>query len=236
MAQMTRTGALAASVLVVLAVAVSGCSGHSTPAATGHKKLAAAHQSASGSAGYLTTNMPGVKYDKASRTYLVDCSVAQCTEQAGAGPSGSTCLLPSTGMQICSLRFQAEQTPAPAATPSLIPLCQMGYVNIPAGSGVDVSQKTFQLSAPVPDTADGYDLADYEAMRIKLTAIGGDIQVNEVTVIFYTSSGQEISSGTANVGELIAADQTLTFLYDESEGSSLNPPAGAATCQVVSYQ
>ena len=34
-------------------------------------------------------------------TYYVNCSVAQCTTVPGAGPFGTTCSEPSTGMQLC---------------------------------------------------------------------------------------------------------------------------------------
>jgi hypothetical protein len=110
----------------------------------------------------------------------------------------------------------------------------MGYVNIPAGSGVAVQEEKFQLTPPKPDTADGYSLADYEAMQISIT-VNQDTTINSVTVIWYRSSDEEISSGTVDIGQLIAAGQTLTYVYDESMGSDPNPPAGATTCTEPYY-
>lgn len=112
--------------------------------------------------------------------------------------------------------------------------CVMGYVNIPAGSGVAVQEKTFQLTPPKPDTAAGYSLSDYEAMQISIT-VNQDTTINSVTVIWYRSSDEEISSGTVDIGQLIAAGQTLTYVYDESMGSDPNPPAGATTCTEPYY-
>lgn len=128
-----------------------------------------------------------------------------------------------------------EPAPPPAATPALEQDCQMGWVNIPAGSGTAVQDKKFQLTAPVPDTADGYDLGDYEAMRVSLTAEGQDFTVSQVMVVFYDAAGNELSSATASIGEVITEGQTVRFVFDESMGSSPNPPAGAATCNVISY-
>jgi hypothetical protein len=126
---------------------------------------------------------------------------------------------------------------AASAPPSASPVsatCHMGYVNIPVGSGVAVSEKKFQATAPVPDTADGYSLADYEAMQVIVSA-AQDEQVSNLTVVWYTASGQEISSGTLDIGDLITAGQSLTFTWDESMGSDPNPPAGAATCTIPSW-
>ena len=109
----------------------------------------------------------------------------------------------------------------------------MGYVNIPAGSGEPVSAKTFQTDPPVPDAADGYSLADYEAMQVVVSATQ-DEQVSNLTVVWYTASGQEISSGTLDIGDLITAGQSLAFTWDESMGSDPNPPPGAATCTILS--
>jgi hypothetical protein len=79
---------------------------------------------------------------------------------------------------------------APPASSLVSATCHMGYVNIPAGSDVAVSEKKFQATAPVPDTADGYDLADYEAMQVTVSATQ-DTQVSNLTVVWYTASGQE---------------------------------------------
>lgn len=110
----------------------------------------------------------------------------------------------------------------------------MGYVNIPAGSGVAVQDKKFQLTPPKPDTADGYSLSDYEAMQVSIS-VSQDATIGSVTVVWYGSSGQEISSGTVAIGQLIAAGQSLSFLYDESMESDPNPPAGATTCTAPYY-
>jgi hypothetical protein len=110
----------------------------------------------------------------------------------------------------------------------------MGWVNEPEGSGIAVSQKTFQLTAPTPDTAYGYTLADYEAMRITITA-SRIVTVNSLTVVWYRPSGQEISSGGVSIGQVITAGQSLAFLFDESMGTSPNPPPGAATCSVIGW-
>jgi len=110
----------------------------------------------------------------------------------------------------------------------------MGYVNIPAGSGEAVSEKTFQLTAPVPDIADGYDLSDYQATQVAVS-VTQDTQVSSLTVVWYTSSGQEISSGTLDIGNLITTGQSLTFTWDESMDRSPNPPKGAATCTIVNW-
>ena len=83
-----------------------------------------------------------------------------------------------------------------------------GYVNIPADSGVAVSEKKFQLSAPVRDSADGYDLSDYEATQVTIS-VTQDTQVTSLSVVWYTSPGQEISSGTLDIGQLITAGQSL---------------------------
>lgn len=120
----------------------------------------------------------------------------------------------------------------------------MGYVNIPAGSGLAVSQKTFQLTAPssaemnasILNGGGGGDtnLADYEAMHVIVSA-AQTTQVDDATVVWYDASGQEISSGSLDLGETIAAGQSLGFTWDESLGSSPNPPQGAATCSIVHY-
>jgi hypothetical protein len=107
----------------------------------------------------------------------------------------------------------------------------MGYVNIPAGSDVAVSQKTFQFSAPTVDTADGYSLSDYEAMQVIVSATQ-DTQVTSLTVVWYDSAGQEIDSASLDIGHLITANNSLTFLYDESLGSDPNPPQNAASCTI----
>jgi len=96
---------------------------------------------------------------------------------------------------------------------------------------VAVSEKKFQLSAPVPDSADGYDLSDYEATQVTIS----DTQVTSLSVVWYTSPGQEISSGTLDIGQLITAGQSLPFTWDESMGSSPNPAQGAATCTIVNW-
>ncbi|HET9966903.1 MAG TPA: hypothetical protein VFQ68_01630 [Streptosporangiaceae bacterium] len=110
----------------------------------------------------------------------------------------------------------------------------MGYVNIPAGSGTAVGEKTFQSDPPAPDTADGYSLADYEAMQVVVSATQAT-QVTSLSVVWYGASGQEISSGTLDIGQLITAGQSLTFTWDESMGSDPNPPQGAATCTIVNW-
>jgi hypothetical protein len=99
---------------------------------------------------------------------------------------------------------------------------------------VAVSEKKFQLSVPLPDTADGYDLSDYEATQVTIW-VTQDIQVTSLSVVWYTSPGQEISSGTLDIGQLITAGQSLPFTWDESMGSSPNPAQGAATCTIVNW-
>jgi hypothetical protein len=62
-----------------------------------------------------------------------------------------------------------------------------------------------------------------------------DTQVTSLSVALYTGPGQEISSGTLDIGQLNTAGQSLTFTWDESMGSSPNPPRGAATCTIVNW-
>jgi hypothetical protein len=137
-----------------------------------------------------------------------------------------------------SFSEQPATSPPPTPTAAAQPVsatCLMGWVNVPAGSGVAVSSKKFRLSAPVPDTADGYSLSNYEAMQVTVSAASQTESVSTLTVVWYGSSGAEIGSGTLDIGQVITAGQSLTFLYDESMGSDPNPPAGASTCSVVSY-
>jgi len=146
---------------------------------------------------------------------------------AGAGAGGG-------GGSAAPAAASAVAASAPPASSPVSAICHIGYVNIPAGSGVAVSEKIFQTAAPVPDTADGYSLADYEAMQVTVSATQ-DTQVSNLTVVWYTASGQEISSGTLDIGQLITAGQSLTFTWDESTGSSPNPPPSAATCTIPSW-
>jgi hypothetical protein len=44
----------------------------------------------------------GVKAGPEPGTYYVDCFETQCTSLPGAGPDGTTCSEPHTGMQLCS--------------------------------------------------------------------------------------------------------------------------------------
>lgn len=133
------------------------------------------------------------------------------------------------GPWVCDPDGPESAPPAPAVNAT----CTMGWVNI-AGSGEPVSVETFALTPPTPDTADGYDLSDYEAMQVTVTATGGTVDVSTLTVVWYADSDQEISSGTVDVSQVITAGQTLTYTYDESVGSDPNPPQGATTCSVVS--
>jgi hypothetical protein len=110
----------------------------------------------------------------------------------------------------------------------------MGWVNIPAGSGTPVQDKRFRLRPPRPNTAFGYSLADYKAMRVTVSA-AETVTVSSLTVVWYTASGQEIRSAGLGIGQVITAGQSLAFVYDESFGSSPNPPLTAATCSVVSW-
>lgn len=218
---MTRAW-LAAIALATLALA--GCSvASANHAATTHHAT--------------TVALPaGVKKGPSSGTYYVNCTIDQCTTAQGAGPFGTTCSQPSTGMAYCSKSLQpvtAATTPPSDSSPVTID-CQMGYVNEPAGSGVSVSQKTFQLSQPQVDTADGYSLSDYEAMQVSID-VQQNITIDTVTVVWYGDGGQEISSGTLGISELITAGQTLSFVYDESMGSDPNPPAGAISCAAPEY-
>lgn len=135
---------------------------------------------------------------------------------------GTTCSTPSTDEQFCSPDLTPSPTTPPQQSGPVTIDCVMGYVNIPAGSGVAVQEKKFQLTPPKPDTADGYSLSDYEAMQISIT-VNQDTTINSVTVIWYGSSDEEISSGTVDIGQLIAAGQTLTYVYDESMGSDPQP-------------
>lgn len=122
--------------------------------------------------------------------------------------------------------------------------CMMGYVNIPAGSGLSADQKTFQANAPssaqmsksIWDGGGGGDtnLADYEAMQVIVSA-SQDTMFSDAVVVWYDTSGKEISSATIYVSQLITAGQSLSFTYDESAGSSPNPPQRAATCNITSY-
>jgi len=155
--------------------------------------------------------------------------LASCGELFGVAPGAGGGGGPAAPAASASALASAPPSASPVST-----TCQMGYVNIPAGSGVAVSEKKFQLSAPVPDTADGYDLANYEAMQVTVSATQ-NTQVTSLTVVWYTAPGQEISSNTLDIGQLITAGQSLSFTWDESIGSSPNPPQGAATCTIVNW-
>jgi hypothetical protein len=220
--------------VAVLATAflAAGCSTTSVRTAGEHGPTATATA--------VKTALPkGVTSGPKPDTYYVNCQVAQCTTLPGAGPFGTTCTLPSTDEQLCGPSVGEPSAPpgvpTAAASPRVSTACLMGYVNIPAGSGVAVQDKRFQFGPPKPDTADGYRLPDYVAMRITITAVGGDFNVGSVEIVWYDASGQEISSGTADIGQLITTGQTLTFVFDESDGSDPNPPADASTCTIVSY-
>jgi hypothetical protein len=215
--------------IIVQATPGAKAAAHANPGGTHH-----AH------AGGHSSLPPGVKAGPSPGTYYVDCSTGQCTTLQGAGPFGTTCTQPSTDMQFCSPSGGPAPTPAPPATsPPVItgPVsisCTMGYVNQPAGSGIPVQQKTFQLNPPQVDTADGYSLSDYVAMQVSVT-VQQDTQVNDATIVWYDPSGNEISSGSVAIGQLITAGQTLNFLYDESTNSDPNPPANATTCTAPYY-
>jgi hypothetical protein len=134
-------------------------------------------------------------------------------------------------------KFSSSAPSAPPSSSAASPVtadCQMGWVNIPAGSGEPVSVKKFRLARPHVDRAFGYSLGDYEAMRITISA-SQTVTVGALTIVWYSRPGAEISSGTADIGQVITAGQSLAFVYDESMGSSPNPPPGAATCSVISY-
>src|SRR6202167_1016127 len=207
-----------------------------TLALAGGSAASAAHQATTTHHATTAALPAGVKKGPSSGTYYVDCSIGQCTTAQGAGPFGTTCSQPSTGMADCLKSLQpvtAATTPSPDGSPVSID-CQMGYVNEPAGSGIAVDQKTFRLSQPQVDTADGYSLSDYEAMQVSIT-VQQNTTIDSVTVVWYGNGGQEISSGTLGISELITAGQTLSFVYDESMGSDANPPAGASSCAAPEY-
>ena len=78
----------------------------------------------------------------------------------------------------------------------------------------------------MPDTADGYDLADYEALRVLVSA-SQDAQVTSLTVVWYTSSGQKISSGTLDIGQLIRWAGAVVHL-GRVDGQQPQPGGAAA--------
>ncbi|MGH3277229.1 MAG: hypothetical protein ACRDNZ_23230, partial [Streptosporangiaceae bacterium] len=100
--------------------------------------------------------------------------------------------------------------------------------------GVAVQDKKFQLTRPKVNTAFGYSLSDYEAIKLSVSVIQ-TVTVNSVIVVWDRADGSEISSASVAIGQLITAGQTLSYVYDESMGSSPNPPPGAATCSVVQW-
>jgi hypothetical protein len=59
-------------------------------------------------------------------------------------------------------------------------------------------------------------------MQVSIT-VQQDITIDSVTVVWHGNGGQEISSGTLGICELITAGQTLSFAYDESMGSDPTP-------------
>lgn len=164
---------------------------------------------------------------------LLTCSHGRLGEQCTADGYPGIIVQVSQTKLGCDPHDNYNPSAAPATT-SLTASCQIGWVNIPAGSGEPVSSKTFSLTPPAPDTADGYSLADYEAMQLTIGA-RQTVSVGSVTVVWYDSAGTEINSGTANIGQVITAGQHLTLLYDESLGSDPNPPLRAATCNVVNW-
>lgn len=167
---------------------------------------------------------------------LLTCSHGQLGEKCTAGAYPGIIVQVSPAKLGCDPRDNYNPAAAPSAQPAspVTASCQIGWVNIPAGSGEPVSSKTFSLTPPAPDTADGYSLADYEAMQLTISA-SQTVSVGSLTVVWYDSAGNEISSGTADIGQVITAGQHLTDLYDESLGSDPNPPSRPATCNVVRW-
>lgn len=71
-------------------------------------------------------------------------------------------------------------------------------------------------------------------MQLSVTVSQGET-VSTVTAVWYNASGAEISSASMAIGQVITSGQTLTYVYDESMGSSPNPPPGATTCSAIHW-
>ena len=174
--------------------------------------------------------------------------VSGCATTATQGHNGSLPSCPSgepriqetsNGPWVCDP--DGPVTPSPTVQQSTQDdpsfTCQTGYVNIPPGPVIygtaPSGSATFQTTEPVVDTADSYSLADYAAMEISITA-NQTVQVTSVDVVWYTSAGQELSSNTFNIDQLITVGQTLPFVFDQTSDPA--PPSDAASCSIVTWE
>jgi hypothetical protein len=254
---MTRARAVALAALVGLAVAVSGCSEHSTLAATGqHVGTVTAHQKAGNPNAFLATGIAGVTYQKASGTYKVDCLVAHCTQRTGAGPFGSTCISSplAKGYLLCSVALTKSEEPQATTAPTragpvsndadLTDTCTLGFM--PTGQGA-----VFQAGPPQPQHLNGQSY--YPVVGYQLTLTNNGTTTADIAgwvVAFYDGSGTELGSDQEqndnDDGEFLTAGQTLTwdeYAPDDTAGNPQNfgddqsiPSDGsAATCQLVEW-
>jgi len=240
---------LLAAVAALAVLVLAGCGGGYSPAAGPPRPTTAS--SATASTGQSLP--PGVKPGPTPGTYYMDCSVAQCTTQPGAGPFGTTCTEPSTGEQLCApAQASARPPPAPApvsTTATLTGTCNMGY-ELNTGSNQDASGVFLTGKVPAGDVHGDNSVPDpILAYQVALTNnSGATAQVTGFGVAFYDASGAEDGSDQESASGLITQGQSLSWTVIEDHtvhgyGDDSNQewaqtaaiPPGAATCQFVAW-